>query len=96
MLAGATGWGGEFVVVEDDQAPASLRIPENIAQHLVADTTRIRSELGYRESVAREGAMRRAIVWERAHPPADIDPARFDYEAEDEAARRARAITRSA
>jgi nucleoside-diphosphate-sugar epimerase len=96
MLADVTGWGGEFVVVEDDEAPASVRIPENLAQHLVADTTRIRSELGYREPVVREEAMRQAIAWERGHPPADIDPARFDYEAEDEAARRARAMTRSA
>jgi nucleoside-diphosphate-sugar epimerase len=96
MLADATGWGGEFVVVEDDEAPASVRIPENLAQHLVPDTTRIRSELGYHEPVARDEAIRRAIAWQRGHPPADIDPARFDYEAEDEAARRAREITRSA
>ncbi|MFN2567672.1 MAG: NAD-dependent epimerase/dehydratase family protein [Gemmatimonadaceae bacterium] len=53
MLADATGWSGEFVVVEDDEAPASVRMAENLAQHLVADTTRIRSELGYRESIAR-------------------------------------------
>jgi nucleoside-diphosphate-sugar epimerase len=96
MLAHAIGWGGEFVVLEDEEAPASVRIPENLAQHLVADATRIRSELGYRESVAREEAIGRTITWEREHPPQMIDPARFDYDAEDEAARRARAITRSA
>jgi len=96
MLAGATGWGGEFVVVDDDEAPASLRMAENLAQHLVPDTTGIRSELGYREPIAREEAIRQTVAWEREHPPVDIDPARFDYEAEDEAARRAREITRSA
>jgi nucleoside-diphosphate-sugar epimerase len=96
MLARAIGWGGEFVVVDDEEAPASVRIPENLAQHLVADTTRIRSELGYREPVAREEAIRQTIAWEREHPPPVIDPAQFDYGAEDEAARRARAITRSA
>jgi nucleoside-diphosphate-sugar epimerase len=92
MLASATGWNGEFVVVEDDDAPPSVRIPGNLAQHWVVDTTRIRSELGYREPVAREEAIRRTIVWEREHRPPMIDPARFDYKAEDEAARRVRAV----
>jgi nucleoside-diphosphate-sugar epimerase len=96
MLADATGWGGEFVIVDDDEAPASVRIAGNFAQHLVPDTRRIRSELGYREPIAREEAIRRTIAWEREHPPTAVDPARFDYVAEDEAARRARAITRSA
>jgi nucleoside-diphosphate-sugar epimerase len=96
LLASATGWNGEFVVVEDDEAPPSVRIPGNLAQHWVVDTTRIRSELGYREPVAREEAIRRTIAWERENPPPMVDPARFDYEAEEEAARRARTITRSA
>ena len=90
MIADATGWRGELVVVEDDEAPASVRMMENLAQHLVADTTRIRSELGYREPVPREEAIRRTVAWEREHPPLAIDPARFDYAAEDEAARRPR------
>jgi nucleoside-diphosphate-sugar epimerase len=89
LIAEATEWRGEFVVVEDDEAPASVRVAENLAQHLVVDTTRIRSELGYREPVAREEAIRRGIAWQRANPP-PVDPARFDYAAEDEAARRAR------
>ena len=98
LIAEATGWRGELVVLEDEEAPASVRMAENLAQHLTVDTTRIRSELGYREPVAREEAIRRAIAWQRANPPRAIDQARFDYEAEAEAARRARAaaITRSA
>jgi nucleoside-diphosphate-sugar epimerase len=89
MLADATGWTGEFVVVDDEEAPPSVRMAENLAQHLTADTTRIRSELGYREPVGRSEAIIRTIAWERANPPARIDPTRFDYAAEDEAARRA-------
>jgi nucleoside-diphosphate-sugar epimerase len=96
MLASATGWNGDFVVVEDDEAPPSVRIPGNLAQHWVVDTSRIRSELGYVEPIPWEKAIRRTIAWEREHPPRMVDPARFDYEAEDEAARRARATTRSA
>jgi hypothetical protein len=30
-------------------------------------------------------ALRGTIAWERAHPPTEVDPARFDYAAEDRA-----------
>jgi nucleoside-diphosphate-sugar epimerase len=92
MLAGVTGWSGEFLVVDDDEAPASVRVGGNLSQHLVADTTRIRSELGYREPIAREEAIRRTIAWQRKHPPS-VDPSQFDYEAEDEVARRTIRVT---
>jgi hypothetical protein len=59
-------------------------LPGNTAQHLVASSDRIRHELGYRESVPREEAIRRTIEWDRAHPPAQ-PLSQFDYSAEDEA-----------
>lgn len=96
LLAVAAGWSGDFIVVDDDDAPASVRMQGNLAQHCVVDTTRIRSELGYRELVMREEALRRTVAWERANVPAIGNPAQFDYDAEDEAARRARATTPSA
>lgn len=86
MIAVAVGWRGEFVRVPDEQAPPGLRIPGNLRQHWVVDTTRIRTELGYSELVPRDVAIRRTVEWERHHPP-PIDPARFDYAAEDEVAR---------
>ncbi len=46
------------------------------------DSSRIRHELGYREVVPLQEAVRRTVAWERANPP-DIDPDRFDYAAED-------------
>ena len=49
-----------------------------------ASSKRIRDELGYSEPVAPEEALRRTIEWERTHPP-PIDPAKFDYAAEDAA-----------
>ncbi len=88
MIAAVVGWIGEFVLVPDHVAPPSLRVPGNLQQHWVVDTARIRAELGYREPVAREEAIRRTVEWDRAHPP-PIDPARFDYAAEDEAIRNA-------
>ena len=65
--------------------PAHLRKPLNFEQHLLTDTTRIRRELSYREAVTVDEALRRTVEWERANPPARINPAEFDYAAEDRA-----------
>ena len=46
-------------------------------QDLVTDSTRIRSELGYREIIDRETAIARTVAWERDHlPPAGEELAR--------------------
>lgn len=82
-IAAATSWNGEFVVLPHDRTPKHLHWPGNTAQHLVASSDRIRKELGYRELLPREEAVRRTIEWERANPPA-APTAQFDYEAEDE------------
>jgi dTDP-D-glucose 4,6-dehydratase len=64
--------------------PAHLR-PHTDPHDLFVDTGRIRRELGYREVVAFDEALRRTVAWERANPPSEVDPARFDYAAEDAA-----------
>ncbi|MBN1582730.1 MAG: NAD-dependent epimerase/dehydratase family protein [Anaerolineae bacterium] len=79
----AAGWDGEVVVMPKQHLPEQLASDENTAQHLVADTTRIRKEMGYREHIPREEALRRTVAWERAHPPEKVDADRFDYAAED-------------
>ncbi|HEY0069710.1 MAG TPA: NAD-dependent epimerase/dehydratase family protein [Chloroflexia bacterium] len=73
------GWQGRLVVVPDERLPLAF----NADQHLVADTTRLRRELGYAEDVPRAEALRRTIEWERANPPEELDPSQFDYAAED-------------
>lgn len=78
-LAAITGWSGRIVTVPDSARPSRL----NAEQQFVMDGTRIRRELGYREIVPREEAMRRTVAWERKGPPPP-DPADFDYAAEDE------------
>jgi nucleoside-diphosphate-sugar epimerase len=83
LIAEASGWRGRLVTVPSERAPAHLVSPANLDQHWVADTSRIRSELGYREPVPRPEAIRRSVEWERAHPPAGWDPAQFDYAVED-------------
>jgi nucleoside-diphosphate-sugar epimerase len=78
----AMGWTGKVVSVPTARAPAHLLHPANLDQHWVADTSRIRSELGFREPVPLAEAVRRTVEWERAHLPAVWDPSQFDYAAE--------------
>ncbi|HEY1527198.1 MAG TPA: NAD-dependent epimerase/dehydratase family protein [Candidatus Angelobacter sp.] len=84
IAAATSNWSGEFVVLPHDRTPKHLLWPGNTAQHVVASSERIRKELGYRELLPREEAIRRTIEWERANPPAQ-PVAQFDYAAEDEA-----------
>jgi nucleoside-diphosphate-sugar epimerase len=85
-IAAAAGWPGEFVVLPRDRAPAHLAMPGNSAQHWEVDSSRIRSELEYREPVMIEEGIRRTIEWERANPPGAVSlHPPFDYAAEDAA-----------
>lgn len=85
-VALAAGWDGQFVTLPEERMPAHLAQPGNRAQHWDADSTRIRRELGYREKVPLEEAIRRTVAWERGHPPGEFNLHRFDYAAEDSAA----------
>jgi nucleoside-diphosphate-sugar epimerase len=82
-IAAAAGWDGEFVIVPKDRMPPHLAQKGNSAQHWEADSSRIRTDLGYCEQVALEDAIVRTIEWERANPPGEFNPNRFDYAAED-------------
>jgi nucleoside-diphosphate-sugar epimerase len=84
-IAAALQWNGEFAVMPDALVPPYLRAPGNTKQHWVADTTRLREELGFEEPVPRGEAIRRTVEWERANPPSGFTPHQFDYEAEDAA-----------
>jgi len=93
-VGAAAGWEGEIVVLPEEATPPHLRLPGNAAQHWIADSSRLRGELGYVEPVERDEAIRRAIAWERATPVAGLILHAFDYAAEDaalEAAGRPRA-----
>jgi nucleoside-diphosphate-sugar epimerase len=82
-IGAAAGWDGEIVVASEDRLPEARREQGNLQQHWVVDTTRIRTEVGYRELVTFEEGLRRAVDWERAHPPEWVEPEQFDYAAED-------------
>jgi len=63
-------WRGEFKLLPDDRLPPHLRTPGNTSQHWIADTTRIRDEVGFREAGAsRRGhpSNRRVAAGEPAH-----------------------------
>ena len=63
--------------------PAAAK--SNYAQSIVIDSSRIREELGYEERVSWHDGIARAISWERANPPARVNPKWVDYAAEDAA-----------
>jgi nucleoside-diphosphate-sugar epimerase len=88
LIAQQTSWGGQLVIRPSDELPQHLRDsrPDVWEHHLVADTSRIRRELGYREVISREEGLRRALAWYPEEPPADPKSAgNLDYEAEDAA-----------
>jgi nucleoside-diphosphate-sugar epimerase len=86
-IADQLGWKGRFVVLPREQTPQHLLWPGNLAQHWIASSDRIRQDLGYKEIVDVEEAIRRTIEWERATPPPQASFAMLDYEAEDDALR---------
>jgi nucleoside-diphosphate-sugar epimerase len=84
-IADVLGFAGELVLLPDDRVPPYLRAPGNTDQQWVADTARLREELGFQERVPRDEAIRRTVEWERAHPPSGFTPHQFDDAAEDAA-----------
>ena len=83
-IAAEMQWDGEFVVLPEEQTPPHLLRPGNAAQHWSASSARMRRELGFREPIDLDEAIRRTIRWEQDHPPV-IPLASFDYAAEDAA-----------
>jgi nucleoside-diphosphate-sugar epimerase len=84
-VGGVAGWKGKVIALPKAQTPPHLQIAHNAAQHWTASSVRIRQELGYHEPISLYTALERTIAWERANPPAAVDPKQFDYAAEDAA-----------
>lgn len=81
-VAAEMQWDGNFVVLPVERTPQHPIKPGNAAQHWTASSTRIRRELGYREPVALQDAIRRTICWEKENSPALDCLAPFDYATE--------------
>jgi nucleoside-diphosphate-sugar epimerase len=84
LLAELTGWRGEIVTLPGASLPPHLRDAYHYSHDLAYDTSRIRSELDYKETVSVDEGLRRTIAWLRANPPA-FDTTQHDYAAEDAA-----------
>ena len=90
-IAQAAGWHGQLLTLPKDAMPAHLRVAYNSAQHWSVSTQRIREELHFTEPVPLDAAIARTVAWERANPPSPLNPAQFDYAAEDASIPRPRA-----
>jgi len=84
-IAKQTNWSGRFVVLPRERTPKHLLLPGNTAQHVVATSERIRTELRYKELIATEEAIQRTATWEHRNPPSTINLQQYDYDAEDAA-----------
>jgi nucleoside-diphosphate-sugar epimerase len=84
-IVAQTSWKGNLVLLPNARTPKHLLMHGNASQHVAADCERIRSELGYKELVRVDEAIRRTIAWERENPPAGPGIHKFDYAAEDAA-----------
>ena len=87
-LAAVVGWTGRVVVMDEPCPPPNISRELNLDQHLDMDTTKIRRDLAYHETTSRREALAKTVVWDREHPPKEVDPAQFDYVAEDAILRR--------
>ena len=82
-----TGWKGKIVSLPKYKFPQDWNLPLNSEQDWFVDSTRIRKELGYKEIVSTEEALKRTIEWERHHLSTEMQqlaaPFLLDYATED-------------
>jgi nucleoside-diphosphate-sugar epimerase len=76
-------WKGKVISLPNSRLPQHLQQEYAWEHELVLDSERIRRELGYQEIISQDEGLRRTIAWERANPPAGVDPDSFNYPAED-------------
>ena len=62
ILGELTRWTGRVNVLEREELPEDEREPYDFEHNLIADTSRIRRELGFQEKVGRVESLRRAIA----------------------------------
>ncbi len=64
-ISAAAGWRGKVRELSREELPPELSEPFDFSHDLVADTGRIREELGYRESIGRDRGLRIAVAAEQ-------------------------------
>jgi nucleoside-diphosphate-sugar epimerase len=73
-FARVADWRGRIVEVPPSELGEPDRMPYDFAHHIVYDTTRIRTELGYEEPVSREVSIRQTLEYERVFDTRDPPP----------------------
>jgi len=74
-FARVAGWRGRILEVPPSELGETDRMPHDFAHHIVYDTTRLRTELGYKELVSPEVSIRRTLEYERASDDTRDPPA---------------------
>ena len=82
QIAEVVGWKGRVIPVDPENLPDELKSGMETAQHLNADTSKIRIELGFKETFSLRDAIERTVEWERANPPKNAEKD-VDYKLED-------------
>lgn len=80
-ILAAAGSDAELVRVRESLLPEDLWLTRTLSQHLLVDSSKARSLLGWTETDPEE-AVRRSVQWHLAHPPDDADP---DFAADERA-----------
>ncbi len=88
LIGQAAGWQGQLIALPPEQLPHHLHENIDWRQDWIVDTSRIRHELGYTDIERPLEGVQSAVTWLRAHPPEQSDPARFNYDAENNVIRR--------
>jgi nucleoside-diphosphate-sugar epimerase len=82
-ICASAGYTGDVIVVPDSLLPTDDHFDPR--SHLSADSSKIRSMLGYQERSTVQERFDKTVEWERDNPPAEFDASQFDYAAEDAA-----------
>lgn len=82
-MATVFGWEGKLVSLPDEKLPDFLITPGDFEQDLEFDTSKIRSELSYKEKGDYYDSLYEAIEWYRDNPPPEYKGKTFDYQEED-------------
>lgn len=81
QILAAAGSDAELVRVPDDRLPGDLELTGVLSQHLLMDSTKARTVLGWKQTDVAEN-LRKSVEWHLANPPADAS----DDWSEDDAA----------
>ncbi len=82
-LATVFGWDGDVVALPNENLPPHIVPKGNFDQNLELDSSKIRSEIGYKEVVDYYDGLYEAIEWYQKNLPERYRESKFNYQSED-------------